>query len=319
MIASAWLIRSSNRRRRDAEDSENCDHHIFLDRPTDVLQDDVTAKLNPFSQARVNVKHLECPLSRKRVYTLLLVSLRLLCLTYAHGQAVSSGTNAHGALVQLSTAFASGAIVHDVTLSGNATWYAGSLVDTGTVTLTASSNGASQMQLELSSSGSRTESQTGTGMSTTCQWVGDDNKPHVVDSQNCWKPTLWFLPAFSLQPSLTPNYVGLVDLGTGTVGPSSTIYRHLQCQVTFSGLPDSLASAVAQQSTTDIGLDTVTLLPAIVTYSLLPDSGAITPVQVSIEYANYQIVNGAKIPFLVRRFVNGALQLELQVSSAQIN
>ena len=252
---------------------------------------------------------------KKGIYALLLVSL---CLTYAHGQTASGGKNANGALVQLSTAFASGTVVHDVTLSGNATWYAGSLVDTGTVTLTASSNGASQMQLELSSLGSRTESQTGTGLSTTCQWVDKDNKPHVVDSQNCWKPTLWFLPAFSLQPSLIPNYVGLIDLGTGTVGPSSTIYRHLQGHVTFSGLPDPLASAVTQQSITDIGLDAVTLLPAIVTYSLLPDSGATTPIQVSVEYANYQIVNGAKIPFLIRKFVNGALQLEIQVSSAQI-
>jgi hypothetical protein len=136
---------------------------------------------------------------------------------------------------------------------------------------------------------------------------------------NCWKPALWLLPAFSFQPSLIPNSVGLVDLGTGAVGASPNIYRHLQSQLLPAGLPTSIASSITQQSITDIGLDQATFLPEVLAYSILPDSGASTPIAIEIHYSNYQTVNGVQVPFLIQRYVNGSLQLAIVVSSAQIN
>ncbi|MGD0733374.1 MAG: hypothetical protein ABR956_19075 [Terracidiphilus sp.] len=233
--------------------------------------------------------------------------------------AQAQGSGAATVLSQLSAAFSGNQIVQSVQLSGSAAWYAGSLEDTGTVSLTASTNGSSQMQLSLAATGQRTETQTGAGSSATCQWAGANGTTHQVDLGNCWRPALWFLPALSLYPSQLPGYLGIVDLGSGAVGFSGNTYRHLQGQLNLPGPTGTLLTNVPQRSLTDIGLDPVTLLPAVIAYSVYPDSGAQVPVAVEVHYSNYQTVNGVQIPFLIQRYVNGSLQLQITVSSAQIN
>lgn len=256
--------------------------------------------------------------SRKPAVTAFCLFTILFSSIYGLGQA-PAGASASGVLSQMESAFSNGVVVQQIQLSGTATWTAGSLEDSGTASLTASSTGPSQLQLLLSSTGSRTETQTGLGSSADCQWAGANGVAHEVSLENCWKPALWFLPAFSFQPSLILSSVGLVDLGTGVVGTSPNIYRHLQGQLQPTGLPSSIASTVTQQSTTDIGLDPASLLPAVLAYSIFPDNGAPTPIAIEIHYSNYQSVNGVQIPFLIQRYVNGSLQLSIVVSSAQIN
>ena len=250
------------------------------------------------------------------------ISLLGIALTITHSPIAlaQGGTgNAASLLGQLSTAFAGAQVVQSVQLSGTATWYAGSLVDSGTVTLSASTSGASQMQLALTSTGQRTETESGLGSSATCQWAGADGVAYQVQPTNCWRPALWFLPALSLQPSLLPSYLNATDLGLSAVGSGDGVYRHLQSQLVMSGLPDSISAQVAQQSITDLGLDPTSLLPAILAYSVQPDSGAQTSIAVQILYSNYQAVNGVQIPFHIQRYVNGSLQLDILVNSAQIN
>jgi hypothetical protein len=240
---------------------------------------------------------------------------------HALGQA-TPGANPNSTLGQLAAAFSGGQVVQQIQLTGTATWTAGSLVDSGTAALTASTTGSSQMQLNLASTGQRTETQTGTGSSAVCQWAGSDGVAHQLSVESCWRPALWFLPAISLQPSLLQNSTGVVDLGAGTVGASTNIYRHLQGGLLASGLPTgfstSLATAIAQQSTEDLGLDPASLLPAVLAYTVHPDNGASTPIAIEIHYSNYQTVNGVQIPFLIQRYINGSLQLSIVVSSAQV-
>jgi hypothetical protein len=215
--------------------------------------------------------------------------------------------------------FSNGQVVQSVQLNGNASWYAGSLEDSGTVTLTAATTGSSQMQLQLASIGQRTESQTGTGSNAACQWASANGVANEVSLGNCWRPDLWFLPALSLQPTLLPSSLTAVDLGVGPVGFSGNSYRHLQSQLVFSNLASQLSSNLAQQSTTDLGLDPTTLLPAVLAYTVHPDNGAQAQIGIEIHYSNYQAVNGVQIPFHIQRYVNGSLQLDIVLSSAQIN
>jgi hypothetical protein len=235
-----------------------------------------------------------------------------------HAQA-STVESASGVLGQLSAAFSSGQVIQSVQLTGTANWYAGSLTDSGTVNLTASTVGSSQMQLALATSGQKTESQTGIGSAAECQWSGEDGVAHPVAQENCWKPALWFLPAFSFQASLMPSNLEVNDLGFGTIGSSANSYRHLQSQLVFSGAAGASVTAITQRSTIDLGLDPTSFLPSVLTYSVFPDNGARIPVTIEIRYSNYQAVNGAQIPFHIQRYVNGALQLDILISSAQIN
>ena len=232
-------------------------------------------------------------------------------------RAASTGTNT--VLTQLFTAFSGGQIVQSVQLSGNATWYGGSTEDSGVVTLSATANGSSQLQLSLASLGQRTESQTGTGPGASCQWTGNDGVQHSVDLGNCWRPDLWFLPAMSLQPSLLPTYLGTSDLGLSAVGSEGNSYRHVQNQLAFSSLSTDISNDLVERSTSDLGLDPTSFLPAVLAYSVHPDNGAAMPVLIEIRYGNYQSTNGVQIPFHIQRYVNGTLELDILLSSAQIN
>lgn len=253
-------------------------------------------------------------------FTILLQSLAgIMLFAWLAPAAFAQGASTANVLGQMSAAFSGVQVVQQIQLTGNATWYAGNTDDSGSVTLTASSNGKSQMQLALGSAGQRTESQTGSGSSASCQWAGADDIAHEIQSGACWRPALWFLPAFSFQSSMLPSELTVADLGTGTVGTSATLYRHLLSQWALTGVPASLTADVAQWSKTDIGLNPTSLLPEVLAYSVRPDNGAPLAIAMEVHYSNYRTVNGVEIPFTIQRYVNGALQLEIQVSAAQIN
>lgn len=223
---------------------------------------------------------------------------------------------------QMSAVFSKGKNIQKVQLSGNANWYAGSLEDSGPVELTASTDGSSQMQLSLSASGVRTESQDpSTAGGGKCHWAGNDGKAHEIRSGSCQISTLWFLPALFLQSAQTNSKIAIVDCGSGTVGSGDTVYRHLQSQLSLnmSGLPNTIADEMTKQSKTDIGLDPNSLLPSVVSYSVHPDSGASASIAVEIHYSDYRMMDGVQIPFHIQRYVNGSLQLDIQLSAAQIN
>ena len=93
----------------------------------------------------------------------------------------------------------------------------------------------------------------------------------------------------------------------------------LTVHVEGSNLTGTLASDIMQRSTADLGLDPASSLPAVLAYSIRPDNGAPIPIAIEIHYSNYQAVNGVQIPFTIQRYVNGSLQLEISVSSAQVN
>ena len=101
-----------------------------------------------------------------------------------------------GAISQLSTAFSGQVVVQRVQLSGTVNYYAGSLKDSGTVSLTATNDGSSQMQLVLDSTGQYAETQTGNVAGARCQWSGANEVSHNVDIGNCWRPALWFCQPF---------------------------------------------------------------------------------------------------------------------------
>jgi hypothetical protein len=220
-------------------------------------------------------------------------------------------------ITMASQAFSGGHAVSEVQLIGDATWHAGSEVDQGSATLTANESGQATMTLSLENKGPWTESQTAYGSGMACQWSGADGVIHPGDYLNCLKPVVWFLPSISLQPNFVSPEITVSDLGSGTLDGGS--YRHLRLAADLSDFSGNFATAVAGRSTSDIGLDAATLLPDVLSYTVHPDDGASTPVQIEIRYSDYQRMGGAMIPFRIQRYVNGSLQLDVQITSAQVN
>lgn len=237
----------------------------------------------------------------------------------ANAQAQSSKVSANTALLQISSAFSGGKPVRSIDISGNATWHAGSLEDSGSVTLKGSADGSSQMQLQLVATGAKNEAFSGAGSNATCQWSAASAVSHEIDFGNCLQSAVWFLPALSLQPGLVSSAVNAVDLGIGPVGSNSNSYRHIQSQVIPSNLPAQITKSLEQQSTMDLGVDPASLLPAVLSYSVRPDNGANVQIAIEVRYSDYRTVDGVRIPFHIERLINGSLQLDIVVSSAQIN
>ncbi len=232
---------------------------------------------------------------------------------------LAQGNGSGSTLQQLSVMFSQGNPVQQIQMSGTADWFAGDVQDSGTVTLTASSNGGTQVQFSLGTSGSRTESQSMANGYMSCQWAGSDGIAHPILSGACWRPVFWFLPAMSLQPSLLLANSSVVDRGIGTVGASEGTYRIIQAQVWPSdALPEDTAQ-IAATSATIVGLDPSSLLPMVVAYSVPTDSGAMSLIAIEIHYSDYHVVDGVQIPFTIQRYVNGSLQIQISLSSTQIN
>jgi hypothetical protein len=76
---------------------------------------------------------------------------------------------------------------------------------------------------------------------------------------------------------------------------------------------------MAHLGTTDLYLDPVTYLPAILSYNLHPDKNAAADIPVQITFTDYQAVNGVSIPFRIQRYINGVLNLDLTVTEAFVN
>lgn len=263
------------------------------------------------------------PQSTLRLRAFIFTSCAVLCFlgAAAWGQNPSTqSTDATAALTQIGNAFSGNKPVSHIQMSGNATWYSGGNQDTGTATLTASASGGAQMQLSMTQKGAWTETQSDIGFGMNCGWAGADGVTHNGDSMNCLKPLAWVLPSISLQPASLPSGVGFADLGMGSVGSvASGSYRHLQSQAVLSAMPSQLLGQSVQASTVDIGYDPHTLLAGVLVYQVHPDNGAPVLIPIEIHYSNYQIVNGVAVPFLIQRYVNGSLQIELRITSAQIN
>lgn len=237
---------------------------------------------------------------------------------YSAASATAPG-DATASLAELNQAFSQGKPVTSVVMTGHATWTAGNITDSGPVTLTIAPDGVARMNLSIPSAGAQVEVSSGSGKDRQCQWSDTSGILHDVDSRNCWKTMLWFLPAYSLQSKMIlANEQGVNDYGSTPLGTASTLYRHLQSQFVFQLPSLNNTKDVMRLSTTDIGLDPTSHLPAVLTYSLLPDKGAETPIAVEVHFSKYSLVSGVQLPFSIQRFLNGSLQLDISITDANV-
>lgn len=235
----------------------------------------------------------------------------------ASGQSLSTdtGTDATPLLSSVFKAVLGGAVVKSIQLSGNATWTLGSETEQGTVTASADNTGTSSLQ--LSGGINRTETETAIGAGRVCQWSGADNKLHPIASLNCLKPMEWLFPALTLQPGLTPASAGFLDFGLSSFNIGQL--RRLQAQLVIPGIPIDLQPNAMRSTTMNLGVDPASFLPRVLTYRVHPDSGAMLEITIEIRYSDYRKIGNAEIPFHIQRYINGTLQLDLQITSATLS
>jgi hypothetical protein len=230
-------------------------------------------------------------------------------------QAVALATNSIAVL-------SGSAQITDVTLTGTATRIAGSDVGTGTVTLKALGTLDSRMDLSLSS-GTRSEIRNASNGAPQGSWLAPNGSVSNMAMHNCFTDAAWFFPAFTVLSQASSPYVTAIYVGAET--KNNVAVQHLRFASVSaaqpagsSGLPGAAAS-LATLSSTDVYLDSTSLLPVALAFNTHPDNDTLTNIPVEIDFSNYQVVNGVQIPFHIQKFLNGSLFLDLTIQAATLN
>jgi hypothetical protein len=232
----------------------------------------------------------------------------------AQNQIPTSNPQALAFAAQAITALKGGASVSDVTLTGTATWTAGSDGETGSATFQALGNGESRMDVALPS-GSRTEirdASTGTGKG---KWVAQSGASGMLAPHNCLTDAVWFFPSLgSLAGStnLIFSYIGLESR-------NGTNVQHIQSYVYQSNLVQGSGATLQQLSTMDFYLDATTLLPSAISFNVHPDNDATSNIPVEIDFSNYQVTSGLMIPMHIQKHMQDQLLIDATVSNVAFN
>jgi len=230
-----------------------------------------------------------------------------------HAQLVpASNSQAISLVGQAVAALRGGIAISDLTLSGNATWIAGSDQESGTVTLLAKGTAESRMDLSLSG-GTRSEIRNSNASPNEGNWIGSDGVVHAIALHNCFTDPSWFYPGMGTlvaapsNPNVVFTYVGLEN-------SQQTPLQHIQAYTVNASLPET-----QQLSTVDFYLDAKTLLPSVIMFNEHPDNDQTVNIGVAVAFSDYRNVNGAMIPFHIQRYVYNGLTLDIQLASAGIN
>jgi hypothetical protein len=250
-----------------------------------------------------------------------------------------SADQAIGLLQESVKALTGGSTVTDVALSGNSRRIAGSIDETGAVLLRATSVGDSRIDFSYPS-GNRSEIRNhlafplSTSMPNgappealeaqieTAQpvgaWIDSAGMTHGVPNHNLMTDSTWFFPAISVSNILTSS--AYVSSYLGQVTYNGSLADHVQVwQPPDPNLPVELAGLIQHLTTMDLYLDVNTHLPVALTFNTHPDSNAAVDVLLEVRFFNYELADGAQVPFEIQQYANHALVEDITIGSVALD
>jgi hypothetical protein len=204
-------------------------------------------------------------------------------------------------------ALTGGIVVIDATLAANVTSTAGSDIETGTGVLMASSTTNGRIDLNLST-GKRTNVQNSSTGVPVGAWSMNDGPLKANAQHNYWTDASWFFPALS---SLADNKA--VVTYVGQENKNGVAVYHLRT-TNNNGDP-----VIQQLSQMDFFLDSASFLPVAVDFNAHLDDNMSVNIPVEITYQNYQPSNGLLVPMHVQRYLQGVIQLDINVTNVSVN
>jgi hypothetical protein len=198
--------------------------------------------------------------------------------------------------------------VKSIRLEGTALEHAGG-DEAGAFIASIESSGRTNVRLNLKS-GLREEQGSGLTQDPECSWTSPDGVKHEISLLNCWSLNNWLVPMVTLaadHPKIR------YDLKSAEV-PTLEFRRDMAGRTKDA----STQADIEKLSEFRLSLDPKTLLPDKLEFTAHPDDDANVDIPIVIRYADYRTVNGVAVPFRIEKTMNGALVLELMVTSATI-
>jgi hypothetical protein len=250
-----------------------------------------------------------------RLASLVLVIISISQPTVAQ-QTASSNTQALQLLQQSLAALQGNTSLTDVTLSGTARRIAGSDDESGTGIFKALAVGAARMDLTLSS-GQRSEVENLSATAPAGSWSGPDGAAHPMAFHNLLTEPAWFFPAFAIARRLSTT--GYVMTYVGHETRNGQAVEHVSVSQTTPFKDSPRGPSFAHLTQVDFFLDSTTLLPAAIAFNIHPDNNALLDLPVEVSFSDYRTVNGALVPYHVKKFLNNSLILDFQADSVALN
>ena len=207
------------------------------------------------------------------------------------------------------------------TLSGTATWIAGSTHESGDLILRVSSSGGVEEDWKLKSVG-HTFKLGGFGESRNCQSTDTNGKVSNPGSLACIRAVPWFAPWLAYK--ISSGGYG-VPLDTTTADDKTAGLKRW----TFTtAIPDrdsdrpfvqKLRAETRSRSAVQVLYDTQTQLPTRMEFAEYPNSDPAQKIDVYVLFSDYRDEQGMMLPHRIQRYVQGTLQLDFQVASVSTN
>lgn len=155
-----------------------------------------------------------------------------------------------------------------------------------------------------------------------CQETDSDGKSKASEDIGCYRPVTWFSPWIADQ-LVTDGTAAKLD-STGDLkrklGQTKSTYRLMI--PSLPGLNARKAAALksfVDNTAVDVVYDSVTLLPVRIAYQDHPDSDPGHSIDVDVVFADYRMEGDFNLPHHIQRYVQHALQMDLEVSSVTLN
>lgn len=211
-------------------------------------------------------------------------------------------------------ALTNGGTLSDVTLTANVTSILGSDYESGTATFYARGVGESRVDLSLSTSGTRSDVRNAAAGAPGGAWEKNGRSSTDYAGHNCWTDAAWFFPALSsLTQTANLNFI-FKYIGQEQHGGVNT--QHIQIyQLSAQRQPPN----IQRLSTMDFYLDPASSLPLAVSFKTHSDNDMNLDIPVDINFANYQSIQGIRVPFHFQRMLNGGVVLDATITTAVFN
>jgi hypothetical protein len=210
-------------------------------------------------------------------------------------------------------AAASNTSTQDATLNGTVEFIAGSTDETVPFVFKTLQTGSVRSDISLSA-GTLTEIKQVLPTGSIGTWSKGDGVQHAIAGHNLMTDGAWCFPLFVVQRLvLDPNAV------ISYIGTENGLEHFQSYEQPPAGVSPQAAAILQHLTQIDLYLDPNSNLPTQLSFTAHPDNNALIDIAVSIQFSNYQTVNGVVIPMRIQRYLNGTLALDVQLQSATFN
>jgi len=204
-----------------------------------------------------------------------------------------------------------------ISMAGSGVWTAGSLSESGTVTLQIFANGSFTEKWELPTQ-SHTYESTITSVVTTCTYTDPSGKQTVISDMSCMQSIPWFAPWFGLE-SVAGGQIVVTDTTQSldvSSGNERLSFRPNVTPPNGTTALDAQAEELFQQGTlVNVSYDLKTSVPVSIRFDQLLDSNLAHSIQREASFADYRTESGYLIPHHIQRFIQRTLQADITITS----